>query len=289
MSTQGLSLERLVSFLAIADQGGISKAARFDPTRQSQLSRQLSELEAYFGQPLMERQGGRRVLNERGRRLAEHVRWMLRGLDDLKEGRAEAPPTFVLAAGDSALHWLVLPRIASVGATFEIVALPTEEVIGRLLDGSADLGIVRADEVRPDFHSRPLGSVEHALFFPKALARGVAPEELVFELPLALQVADTDFRARLQEHAAKHRRVLNVALRCESFPQVLRAVQSGRYAGLLPVWAGDDLKASQFGSVQVAGRHASKLHLAWAKRLTDVRPRAKEIIDRLAQALRESP
>lgn len=287
MSLEGLSLDRLRSFLAIADKGGIAQAARGNPTRQSQLSRQLAELEVYFGHPLMERRGGRRILNERGRRLAEHVRWTLRGLEDLRAGRAEAAPTFVLAAGESALHWLVLPRLAEVPARFEVVALPAEEVVARLLDGGADLGIVRADEVRPDFESRPIGGVEHALFFPKKLAAGIPEDEIVFRLPLALQVADTDFRARLAEHAHKRGAALDVALRCESFPQVLRAVQSQRYAGLLPTWAEHDLAASRFGSVRVAGRHASRLHLAWSRRLPDVRPRAREVVARLADVLRE--
>ncbi len=287
MSLDGLSLERLRSFLAIADKGGIAQAARSNPTRQSQLSRQLAELEAYFGQPLMERRGGRRILNERGLRLAEHVRWMLRGLEDLKAGRAETAPTFVLAAGESVLHWLVLPRLAAVPARFEVVALPAEEVTARLLDGTADLGIVRAAEVRQDFQSRAIGAVEHALFFPKKLAGGVAEDELLFRLPLALQVSDTDFRERLAELAHRRGATLDIALRCESFPQVLRAVQSQRYAGLLPTWAEYDLKASQYGSVPVGGRHASKLHLAWTRRLPEVRPLARQVVERLVETLRE--
>ena len=36
----GLSLERLRSFLAVAEAGSIAKAAKGDPTRQSQFSRQ---------------------------------------------------------------------------------------------------------------------------------------------------------------------------------------------------------------------------------------------------------
>ena len=47
--TQGLSIERLESFLAIAEAGGIAKAAPGNPSRQSQLSRQLREVQAALG------------------------------------------------------------------------------------------------------------------------------------------------------------------------------------------------------------------------------------------------
>jgi len=113
----GLSLERLRSVVEVETAGSIADAARFNPTKQSQLSRQLTELEAFFGRALTTRVGGKRVLNDDGLRLAEHVRWMFAGLEDLKKGRAEVPrPPFTLAAGDSVLHWLVLPRIADVPA-----------------------------------------------------------------------------------------------------------------------------------------------------------------------------
>ncbi len=289
LAHSGLSLERLRAFLAIADAGGISRASRGSATRQSQLSRQLGELEAFFGRPLMERRGGRRVLNEHGRRLAEHIRWTFAGLVDLQAGQAaESTPTFVLAAGDAVLHWLVLPRIAEVGAAFEIVALPAEDVVARLLDGSADFGIVRADDVRKELSRHLIGSVEHALFVPRALGRGVADDELLFKVPVALQIADTDFLARLNEHAGKRGKTLKIALRCESFPQVLRAVQSGAFAGLLPTWAAGELPVSRFRSVTVAGRHASRLHLAWSPRLLQVRAGAERVLERLSAALKRA-
>lgn len=51
----GLSLDRLASLVALADAHGISAAARGDPARQSQFSRQLKEFETFFGVALIER------------------------------------------------------------------------------------------------------------------------------------------------------------------------------------------------------------------------------------------
>ncbi len=53
---RGLSLDRLRVLCEVADAGGIARAARNDPTRQSQFSRQLKELEDFFEVELTRRQ-----------------------------------------------------------------------------------------------------------------------------------------------------------------------------------------------------------------------------------------
>src|SRR5438876_8623230 len=60
----GLSLERLKTFREIVAAGGITAAAGDDSNRQSQFSRQLKELERYFGVELL-----RRALKTRGQAL----------------------------------------------------------------------------------------------------------------------------------------------------------------------------------------------------------------------------
>lgn len=272
---QGLSLDRLRSFLEVAEAKSIAGAAGRSTTRQSQLSRQLSELEAFFGRALTKRQGGKRVLTDDGERLARHAREMFAGLEDLKRGRAEdSLPSFTLAAGDSVLHWLVLPRIARVRARFSVLALPVDDVIARLHDGRVDLGIVRRDDVVGSLASKPIGAIEHALFVPRALA-----SRDLSQVPIAMQVSDRDFVSSLS------REKLNIALRCETFPQVFRAVQSGHFAGLLPTLVRGELPAPRFRELRIGGRHASKLQLAWPASLVRVRPSAERVIADLCSEL----
>ncbi len=284
---RGLSLERLQAFLAVADAGSIAQASRGDPVRQSQLSRQLSELEAFFGRPLTERRRGKRVLGEEGLRLAEHVRWALSGLLDFKRGRKDdAGAPLTLAAGDSILSWLVLPRLAEVDARFSAVALPAHDVVTALLEGSVDIGIVRREAKVKALESRPLGKVEHAFFVPRALVpRGVSETDVPFRVPLALQVADRDFVAAAFAAAKRRGTPLDVRLTCETFHHVLCAVRSGRYAGLLPTFARSDLPAPRFRELVFPSRHASSIALAWSPALLRARPRAREVIERLASVL----
>ena len=69
LSESGLSLERLQSFCLVAQAGGVTKAAKGDPTKQSLFSRQVKELEEFFGAELMRRKGRGIVLTAAGQRL----------------------------------------------------------------------------------------------------------------------------------------------------------------------------------------------------------------------------
>ena len=55
LSEGGLSLDRLKNFCAVAEAGGIARVAGGDPAKQSLYSRQLRELEQFFGAELTRR------------------------------------------------------------------------------------------------------------------------------------------------------------------------------------------------------------------------------------------
>lgn len=56
-SIGGLSIERLKSFIDVAERGSIARVADGDPSRQSLISRQIGELESFFGVELTKRKG----------------------------------------------------------------------------------------------------------------------------------------------------------------------------------------------------------------------------------------
>src|SRR5712691_3182404 len=114
LAQRGLSLDRLRNFCLIADAGGISKAAGGDPAKQSLFSRQIRELEEYFGVELTRRQGRRVVLTESGKSLARLVREQLQALTDFRHECRNEPVVLKIAAGNSVLEWLVLPSLGAV-------------------------------------------------------------------------------------------------------------------------------------------------------------------------------
>ena len=61
-------MDRLRRFVEVVDLGGVTRAANNDPSLQSQISRQVKELEEFFGMDLFNREGRRMVLNSAGER-----------------------------------------------------------------------------------------------------------------------------------------------------------------------------------------------------------------------------
>ena len=66
-TVSGLSLDRLRTFLRVAVAGNLAKAAKGDATQQSQFSRQIKELEAFFGVALTRRVGRRIEITDEDR------------------------------------------------------------------------------------------------------------------------------------------------------------------------------------------------------------------------------
>jgi len=98
----GLSLDRLASFCAVAEAGSIVKAAGGDPVRQSLISRQIRELEEFFGAELTWRRGKGLAVTPAGRRLAALVRGQLQDLDDFLRESAGGTKEFSIGAGGAA-------------------------------------------------------------------------------------------------------------------------------------------------------------------------------------------
>ena len=170
----GLSFERLQSFCLVAEAGGVTKAAEGDPARQSLFSRQIKELEEFFGLELVRRKGRGVALTGAGERLCALAREQLQALSDFKKAAAGQSVELTVAAGDSVIQWVLLPRLAALreklpGASFKILNLPTAEITRRLREGTVDLGLVRAGSVARPLRSGSLGIMDFSLFIPAKL------------------------------------------------------------------------------------------------------------------------
>ncbi len=286
----GLSLERLRSFLEVVKGGGMAHA---DGNRSpSQLSRQVRELEDAFGCALIERRGRGIVVTAAGHQLAQIVRESFKGLEDFALEQKSAALPFTLGAGDSLLHWLVVPRIGHaiprhLRATATLVSLSSGDVVERLLDAQLDVGIVRGSVVRTPLRKRSLGVLRYALYAPKRLLGELSrdPAELLATLPLAVQRSEPALNAGLLALAKKHGGP-QIALECETFPQACRALLGGSCAALLPTIARVDLPPEKFAEVTLPGltRLDTTLHLAWHPRAE--RTRLRRLLDALEAGLK---
>jgi len=297
-SKRGLSLDRLKSFLEVAAAGGIARAARGDAVRQSQFSRQIGELEAFFGVELVARQGRGLELTGAGRALAAVAREQMLGLEDFRARCEDEPRVFRIGAGDSLLQWVLLPRLARFQELFprtqlHLFNLRSGDIAQRLADLRLDFGLARASILRPPLRHAAAGEVRYALFIPQRLWPGGRPTEarLMAELPWVTLGSDGEFMAQVLAGAGALGLKPAFRLVTESFPQAARAVHTGHYAGILPLHARSDFPE---GGVRVVEARflknaARKVVLAWNPRLLRVRSGAEQAAACLKELIQIGP
>lgn len=295
-SERGLSLDRLKVLIEVRDAGSIAQAAPGDPVRQSQFSRQLRELSEFFGCEVAQRKGKILKLTVQGERLAELAREQLRSLEDFRAECREENVAFTIGAGDSLIQWLVIPRLGGIiehfpGTRFATSNLRTNEIVQQLSEGRLDFGIIRKNAMAPGLKSVSLGIVRYVALVPDALMRRrkkITLLEVLSELPLATQTTDGQFTAGVREIAKSLAVALKPALACQSFPQTMAAVKSGRFAAIVPELAVRELADGP--AHRISGEALRPLDreamLAWNPRLVRIRPNALKISAALHAALR---
>lgn len=295
-SKGGLSLERLRVLVAVADAGGISRATA-DPVRQSQYSRQLKELESFFGVELTRREGKQLSLTPAGKQLVALIREQFRGLEGYMGSLQHQPASFSIGAGDSLIQWLILPRLKSLDKTFPVFRLNcfnlrADDIIRDLRDLKLDFGLVRTDALKTGLQSVPVFKMEFALFVPKVLLKDIAADVEPFAILDGLPQAMTDsgaFSQKVANLAAKKKRASHPALQCDSHPAIAAAVATGGYAAILPVIAKAILFPSDYHCIEspkVFSPLTRPISLVWNPRLDRINSQAEKFRKALLQHLK---
>jgi DNA-binding transcriptional LysR family regulator len=293
-SKRRLSLDRLRTLVEVERAGGISKAAPSDSTRQSQYSRQLKELEEFFGTELATRQGRRLELNAEGRRLAEVGREVLLLLESFYATRVGAPIKITLGAYESLIHWRLAARMDSFQKEFpklecHFVARRTTDIIAGLMDLSIDFGLVRSSAVNPPLKKLPLFRMDYALFVPRDKVPKAQADNVLWILanvPLALHDSASEFKQALEQGMKATQ--LRVHLRCETAVQCSRAVLSGKYCSILPGIAVEEFDDGKYLRLPppIPKDYARPICLAWNPRLLELREGFSQLKERLLLCLR---
>ena len=257
----GLSLDRLRTFLAVADAGNLAKAAKGDPTRQSQFSRQVKELEAFFGVALTRRVGRRIEITDEGLRLAGMIRRQFSELDDFRESMSGRPVAVRMGAAASVLEWMVLPRMAACrealgGVVLELEQCRSAEVARGVADGRLDFGILREDAAPEGMKRWKLGRIGYSLFAPKAAWKDDGGIDGVFARhPFGELLPGGQFHDRYRELLKARKWSPQVMARVGSFLQLARLVRVEGVAAVLPGTATVEFDPGKVQSMALPWNH----------------------------------
>ncbi len=274
-AVSGLSLDRLRSFLEVAEAGNIARAAKADPTRQSQFSRQVKELEGFFVVALTRRVGRRIEITTEGHQLAAVIRRHFSELDDFRESMAGRPVSVRLGAAASILEWTVIPKLAACtgalgGATLELEQSRSAEVVRGVADGRLDFGIVREDAVPKEMKRWKLGTIGYALFAPKAAwKKGSGVDAVIKAHPMADLLPGGQFHEQWSGWLFSQSLRPKVEARVSSFTQLARLVRHAGLAAVLPENAVVEFDASRILSAGLPWNHERPMVLIGNARSLD--------------------
>ena len=286
----GLSLDRLRTLCLVAEAGSLTAAADRDTTRVSLFSRQLRELESFFGTRLARRKGKRIALTDAGQQLAELARRHFIELTDFSSRCAGEPLEVTLGAGASVMEWLLMPRLPALrkamrGSQVKLVRERSEALAVRLRDLRLDVAIIREDAVISPLKAEPFAAFGYALYVPRSLAG--SPRALHRWLPQVPMISPTEgwTRERVDAAAAAADLRLRIEIEGASATLAVRALREGHYAAILPEIASVELAGSDVIVMRPAFLRAleRRLVIAWHPRQIETR----SVTGRAVEALKE--
>ncbi len=241
-----LDLVTLQLFVAIHEEGSLTRAAAREAIALSAASKRLNELEAALGSPLFARQARGMSLTPAGETLLHHARRMLFNLEkiglELGEHLQGVRGYVRMLANLSAIIQFLPEDLALFAAQHERIKVDLEErpsngVIQGLLDGVADLGICSSDS-----DTRDLLKVRYRRDQLVLVVREGHPLAHQAQVAFA-ETLDNDFvglhsassiNMRTHEAARRAGRVLRLRIHVPSFDAVCRMVQADMGVGILP-------------------------------------------------------
>ncbi|MEM8766802.1 MAG: LysR family transcriptional regulator [Pseudomonadota bacterium] len=181
------------AFLAAAEEGSLSAAARALELTQPTLSRQVTGLEQTLGVTLFERGHRQLQLTTAGLELLEHVRSMAAAANRVAltaSGQSQAIEGRVCITATEMLATYYLPpmlrklREQAPGIVVDVVA---SDQVRDLIQREADIAIRHAEPTQPDLIARRIGSLRGRIYAARRLLDEVGTPETFADL------ADKDF------------------------------------------------------------------------------------------------
>ena len=222
-----LDPELLRTFVAFADTGSFTRAARLVDRTQSAVSMQMKRLEEIVGRPLFDREGRQLTLSHDGHQLVGYARRMLMLHDEALSRFASPAVSGTVRVGTpddyaASVLPLILSRFAEAYPLvhLEVLCDTTERLTGLLENGELDMAIVTCAP------SRERGTVLRREPIVWATSRQHSAHERE-PLPLALFFPDCQFHTHALEVMQAEGRPHRIAYSSHSLAAIEAAVLAG--------------------------------------------------------------
>lgn len=242
-----LDLTTLQLFIAVYEEGTLTRAAEREAIAVSAASKRLLELEQAVGATLFQRNARGMTLTPAGETLLHHARRVMRGIENIGielAGHASGVRGYVrMMANLSAIVEFLPEDLRAFLAVNEQVKIDLEErpsggVVEAVADSLADLGICSGEA---DARGLEVTHYRHDMLcvvmrddHPLAGLTSVAFEDTLDSDHVGLHSASS-INARTHMAARQAGKALKLRIHVPGFDAVCRMVQAGMGVGVLPV------------------------------------------------------
>jgi DNA-binding transcriptional LysR family regulator len=235
-------------FIAVADEGNVSRGASRCHLAPSSASLRLKGLEEAVGAPLFLRQARGVTLTPAGHAMIEHAR---RCMAQLEQMHADMLPFaqglnghMRVFANNNAISSHLPDDLAKFFAAYPSVHITLQEhlsqdVVAAVAAGRADMGVAAKEAEHPALEFVPYRTDELVLLVPRAGAMAASFSDPVsfsacFEKPFISLQQGAAIHTYLMNAAAHMGGRLDVRVQVSSYNAVIRLVASGAGIGIVP-------------------------------------------------------
>ena len=235
-----MDLAELKIFKAVAEQGGITKAAAALHRVQSNVTTRVKQLEDRVGAKLFHRQGRRLVLSSEGKVLLAYADRMLRLSDEAQAALKGHGPHGVFKLGT--LESTAATRLPPVLARYhrgypavrlELVTGTSGALVDRVLRGEIEAAFVAEPFTAKNLEAQHAFTEELVLITPKGHRRVTRPQDIDERVVLAFTTG-CSYRRRLESWLGRSSIVAERIMEYGSYHAITACVAAGGGIAVVP-------------------------------------------------------
>jgi DNA-binding transcriptional LysR family regulator len=248
-----IDLTTLQLFIAVCEEGNLTRASQREAIAPSAVSKRLHDLEQILKVVLFDRQPNGMLLTLAGESLLHHARVTLLNIDkiavDMAEHARGVRGHVRMLANLSAIVQFLPDDLPDFFRTHDLVKLdlqgrPSSEVVRGIEDGAAEIGICSSDVATRNLERRPYRRDRLVVVVPEGHPLAATPD-VRFEDTLDFDhvglFASSSIYLRAQASAQQSGKAIRLRVHVPGFDAVCRMVQAGMGVGLIPDRAFDVL------------------------------------------------
>ncbi len=235
-----MELTELRIFKAVADHGGVTRAAAALNRVQSNVTTRVKRLEQRLGARLFNRQGRKLVLSAEGKVLLEYAERLLRLSAEAQAALKAGAPRGVLRIG--ALESTAATRLPPLLARYhrdhaavqlELVTGTTGALVEKVLREELEAAFVAEPPPAPGLQMRPAFSEQLVLITPKGQGRVNGPRDIAQRTVLAFTTGCT-YRRRLETWLTRAGVVPQRVMEYGSYHAIIACAAAGGGIAIVP-------------------------------------------------------